>query len=122
MSTLGPRLSVSFIEPSDYRTEAPRVLAFIGELDFSLERGVRDVLETVTIPARIDLTQVPFIDARILGEFARVSKRIAPERLLLFGVQPQVRRVMELLKLDRVFVLCDEQCSGPRQVWRSSIG
>jgi anti-anti-sigma regulatory factor len=78
-----------------------------------LAREVRDVLETLTPPVCIDLSQVRYLDARILGEFVRLAKRIAPDRPALIGVQPQVRRIVKILALDRIFTLSDSALRIP---------
>jgi anti-anti-sigma regulatory factor len=122
MSTFCPNFSVSYTMALDRKTNSPPTLAFVGELDFSLARGVRDALETVGSPARIDLSEVRYLDARILGEFVRLAKRVAPERPALIGVQPQIRRLIEVLALDRNFTLTEERHSGPRHIWRSLMG
>ena len=122
MSLIAPSFSVSYIELKGHEASSPRALAFVGDLDFAIDRGVRDALETLAAPARIDLSRVRYIDARILGEFLRLAKRMAPERPSLFGVQPQVRRILEIVKVDHLFVLRDEVYDGPRLVWESHIG
>jgi anti-anti-sigma factor len=111
--TLGPDFSVKYFAPTDHETNARPALAFVGDLDFSLAREVRDVLETLTPPVCIDLSQVRYLDARILGEFVRLAKRIAPDRPALIGVQPQVRRIVKILALDRIFTLSDSALRIP---------
>jgi anti-anti-sigma factor len=106
----------------DHTTNSSGTLAFVGELDFSSARGVRDALETVRSPARIDLSEVRYLDARILGEFVRLAQRVAPERPVLIGVQPQVRRMIEVLALDRSFALTEERYTGPRHIWTWLMG
>jgi hypothetical protein len=65
--TLGPDFSVKYFAPTDHETNARPALAFVGDLDFSLAREVRDVLETLTPPVCIDLSQVRYLAQRLSG-------------------------------------------------------
>jgi len=103
LTWLGRNFSVSSIARSDDQRSHTTTLTFVGEFDFSLASEVRDALDAVTPPVRIDLTKVRYIDARIFGELVGFAKRIAPERPILCGLQPHVQRVFELLQLERIF-------------------
>lgn len=81
------------------------VISFAGELDFSIAPGVRQALARLPAPAVIDLSGVPYIDARIAGELVRHAQRIAPTRPALVGLRPQVRRILGALAADRLFNL-----------------
>lgn len=105
LTWLGRNLSVSSIARSDDQQSRTTTLTFVGEFDFSLASEVREALEAVTPPVRIDLTKVRYIDARIFGELVRFAKRIAPERPTLCGLQPQVNRVVMLLHLEQIFTI-----------------
>lgn len=113
MSTFEPNYFVNPSERAAPSKQPPHALAFVGELDISLAREVRDLLDTITVRAQIDLSQVRYVDARIIGEFVRLANRIAPEKVQLFGVQPQVRRIFEIVRLDQRFLLCDLPYYGP---------
>jgi anti-anti-sigma factor len=105
LARFGRNFSVSSTVRGDEQQTRTTTLAFVGELDFSLASEVRDALDAAMPPVRIDLAKVRYIDARIFGELVRCAKRIAPERLVLFGLQPQVRRVAELLQLEQIFTI-----------------
>lgn len=82
-----------------------------GDLDYQGGGELRELLKTLAAGQRIvlDLSQVPFIDshgllALISGQKAALQQR---GELVLSGVTPQVRRVLQLTRLDRVFTFAD---------------
>jgi anti-sigma B factor antagonist len=59
----------------------------------------------------IDMSPVEFIDSAGLGALVSIYKkvRLLHRRAVIFGVRPEVRRVMEVIKLDRIFELCPDR-------------
>lgn len=62
-----------------------------------------DDLEQITL----DMSQVDFIDSSGVGALIGVRKRWGRGRIILRGVTPHVRSVIELLRLQREFTLLD---------------
>jgi anti-sigma B factor antagonist len=86
-----------------------------GDLDYQGGSELRELLKTLTAKATgrqrivLDLSQVPFIDsygllALISGQKAALQQH---GELVLSGVTPQVRRVLQGTRLDRVFTFAD---------------
>jgi anti-anti-sigma regulatory factor len=119
---LGPVVVGEFPSNSAQSAESPRLLQLVGELDFSVAPALRLLLETLPPHCEIDLSAVRFLDAGIVTEFVRLAKRVAPERVTLVGVRPHIRRLIVLLKLDRVFACMPEaSATGPPLVFKSHI-
>jgi len=55
----------------------------------------------------LDLSQVDFIDSSGVGALIGVRKRWGRGRIILRGVTPHVRSVIELLRLQREFTLLE---------------
>jgi anti-anti-sigma regulatory factor len=91
----------------------PPALAFAGDLDFAVAAAVADALAVLPATTAIDLRAVAYLDARVLGEFARFANRCAPQRPAIFGVGPLPRRLFDVCGLDGVFSLHAESYDGP---------
>lgn len=60
-------------------------------------------------PARLllDLSAVEFVDSTGLGALVGLLKQMAADaRLALVGVKPAVRRLLEITRLDTLFIVC----------------
>ena len=85
------------------------VLALAGEIDLHESAQVRQRLEPVLAqkPRRllIDLTAVSYIDSSGLAALIEAFQRIQPQGgvLALCGLQPAVRDIFEIARLDQVF-------------------
>jgi anti-sigma B factor antagonist len=56
----------------------------------------------------LDVSEVGFVDSTGLGGFVSLLKSLEPQtELAVGGVQPNVRRLFSMTKLDRVFRLYD---------------
>ncbi|MFF9087819.1 STAS domain-containing protein [Streptomyces sp. NPDC014991] len=89
----GPRHAVVAVDgPIDYHT-APQLL---GHLTTTEMQGVPLLV--------LDLTHVNFCDSSALGAFVDIHRRRtdAGHRFALTGVQPEVRRILELTRLTSV--------------------
>ncbi|MEU1124876.1 STAS domain-containing protein [Streptomyces sp. NPDC005899] len=92
----GPRHAVVTVEgPIDYHT-APQLL---GHLTTTEMRNVPLLI--------LDLTHVDFCDSSALGAFVDIHRRRseAGHRFALAGIQPEVRRILELTRLTSVLPL-----------------
>jgi anti-anti-sigma factor len=85
----------------------PIVLVLSGELDIWSAAAVNSALQALHEPVVIDCTAVRFIDASTLSAFIRLAKRIAPQRPVLIGVQPHIRRIFEIVKLEHRFTFAE---------------
>jgi anti-sigma B factor antagonist len=87
------------------------IIAVSGELDASSSARLTETLDPLVSAGRrrlvIDLSGVSFIDSAGLSVLVQCFKhaRSAAGSLRLAGLQPAVRRVFELTRLDRVFDL-----------------
>ncbi|MEU0048803.1 STAS domain-containing protein [Streptomyces sp. NPDC006184] len=92
----GPRHAVVAVDgPIDYHT-APQLL---GHLTTT---GMQNVPLLI-----LDLTRVNFCDSSALGAFVDINRRRADagRRFALTGIQPEVRRILELTRLTSVLPL-----------------
>lgn len=95
---------------SDFDVQTGPGRAFIaGEIDMSVTDELRRALASAAAAdgctVMVDLSAATFIDSSGLNEFLRLTN--AGHAVTLRGTTPPVRRVIELVGLDRVFVLED---------------
>ncbi|WP_367401324.1 STAS domain-containing protein [Paraconexibacter antarcticus] len=57
-----------------------------------------------TVDVRVDLSELVFADASLMVDLAMVARRLrkAGRRLYLQDAQPQIRRLIEIVGLDRL--------------------
>lgn len=85
------------------------VLAVVGEIDAANVAHLRSCLDDLLVKGEhnfvIDLTDVSFMDSSGLATLVQLFKRvrIGQGDVRLCGMQPKVKRVFELIRLDRVF-------------------
>lgn len=85
------------------------VVSVEGEVDASNSTDLGDALDQLLADGRkklaVDLENVNFIDSSGLGTLIRVYKHARADAgdVCLASLQPPVRRVFELTRLDRVF-------------------
>lgn len=102
-------------------TERP-VLRIVGGLDFSVASELRTLFETLPPKSQIDLTDVSYVDASVIGEFVRLAKRLTPNRVELVGANPLIRRLMTLLHLNEIITYSEvTHGSHTELVFRSNI-
>lgn len=82
-----------------------RIIPLAGELDAWSARDACAPLRDLSEPAVIDLAAVTLLGAAGLNELARVARRVGARRLTLARPTPPVRRVLELMKFDELFVI-----------------
>ena len=80
-----------------------RVVALSGELDMYNVEYVRSALAHLDGPAVIDLSRVRFISAAALSELVRAARRAGFGNLTLTGANRNTRRVLMIVKFDRIF-------------------
>jgi anti-anti-sigma factor len=92
-------------ETRERRSLSPgATIAFIGELDMVRRPHLRDTLASIDGPIVFELSGVRYLDSSALTEFARYARRISPRRAVLAGMQPHVRRVLQIVCFDRLFI------------------
>ena len=70
------------------------------------------------LPVVLDLAMVKFMPSMSLAAFVRLAteSRSRKQRLVLAGLQPQVREIIVLTRLDRLFEMQDDVASALRTV------
>lgn len=85
------------------------VLTVEGELDMATAPELEAHLKPLEGEVRLECAELGFIDSRGLSLFVDTQRRLSERggRLLLAHVQPNCRRVIELMKLDVLLKLTD---------------
>jgi anti-sigma B factor antagonist len=97
---------------------AIEVAEITGAMDAASATAIRDELRAIINEGKtrvaIDLDAVRFVDSN--GLFALVSvfkaARVAGGNVVLLRLQPQVRSVVELTRLHRVFEIFDDESAA----------
>ena len=88
-------------------SESVTVLALHGELDLAAAPQLRASVDAVGAGRAlvIDFSEATFIDSAVLKELLRARAELAERdgRLILAGVQPPVRRLLDLTKTSELF-------------------
>ncbi|MCE9590536.1 MAG: STAS domain-containing protein [Planctomycetes bacterium] len=95
------------------RTPLPdgMVVSISGEIDFSRSPALRSELIAVLgdKPARlvIDLAGVPYMDSSGVATLVETlrTQRDAARKLVICGMQPKVRGIFEIARLNTVFII-----------------
>jgi len=82
----------------------------IGEAEATFKRTVTRLLEEGKIYLLVDLSEVGFLDSSGLGALVRAMTNSQKEggQTKLLKAGPQVRRLLEMTKLDSVFEIHDD--------------
>lgn len=102
------------------RLESADVLSVVGDLDLiGGPRLISHASDAVRHGARrivLDLQAVEFVDSRGLASLLNVLRRVeaCDGGLVLAGIQPQLRRLLEDTRLERHFRLFDDAEAGER--------
>jgi anti-sigma B factor antagonist len=100
------------------RTQGDAILAEArGEIDLHNSPELRSAILAMIskeIPKRLilNLSQVPYMDSSAVAVLVEALQKLRPSggRLMLVGLQPRVKGLLEIARLDSVFVLvADEQ-------------
>jgi anti-anti-sigma factor len=102
-------------------TERVRIVVLSGELDLAAAPRLRaQVDETVSGQALVlDLARTTFIDSAVLKELLRARAELSERdiRLVLAGVPPPVRRLLDLTRTSELF---EDAASAEEAVTRLS--
>ena len=97
------------------------IVAVSGEPDASsaadLEKAIDRLLAEGRRSVLVSLGEVGFIDSAGLAALVKALKRVrkASGKLFLAGLQPAVRRVFELTRLDKAFEIAADEAEAKRQ-------
>jgi anti-sigma B factor antagonist len=82
----------------------------IGEPEATFKRTVTRLLEEGKVNLLVDLSEVGFLDSSGLGALVRAMTNSQKEggQTKLLNAGPQVRRLLEMTKLDSVFEIHDD--------------
>jgi anti-sigma B factor antagonist len=82
----------------------------IGEPEATFKKTVTRLLENGQVHLLVDMSQVGFLDSSGLGALVRAMTNSQKEggQTKLLNAGPQVRRLLEMTKLDSVFELHDD--------------
>lgn len=82
-----------------------RRIELIGEYDISQKPQIAALFEALDPggPATIDMTRVSYIDSSFLNELIRLRMRFVPHQITLLVRGDNVRRILGLVKFDRLF-------------------
>ena len=123
----GHRLHEAHIEgdlvPSSAFTVEPRpapagisLVELGGELDIAATSAVRSCVDEAAGRRALvlDLSTATFVDSSMLKELLRASAELDryETRLVLAGIAPAVRRVLELTRTTDLFTLADDRASA----------
>lgn len=87
------------------------LVVHVGEdrLDAAIAISFKDKMREITAqPAQrviLELSQVEFVDSSGLGAIVAVMKALAPRKLELSGLTPNVKKVFHLTRMDSVFTI-----------------
>ena len=80
-----------------------------GEYDLGRKEELRQLFESCNAyaPLVIDLSNVSFIDSSALNELMRLRNQNTDRSLALTGVSEQIRRILQIANVDRLFDVFD---------------
>lgn len=88
--------------------------ADISEMDEDSSRRLQDTVsstlaESGSVPIVLDLSKVTFLPSSSLGVLVKLQNeaRQGQRRFILVGLRPQIREVLAVTRLDKLFDICD---------------
>ena len=90
----------------DVAADGAAVLLLVGELDLATTPLLRARVDEVDAPALVlDFSEATFIDSAVLKELLRARDELAARdiRLVLAGVPPPIRRLLDLTRTSELF-------------------
>lgn len=94
------------------------VVVLGGDIDLhhspALHAALADVAGERPKRLVLDLREVPYMDSSGVGTLVEVFRRVRDYKgkMVLFGMNPRVRSVFEITKLDKFFTICDDQATA----------
>ena len=103
------------VEPCE-SSDGVALIALSGELDIAATSSVRACVEAAAGRPGVvlDLSGATFVDSSMLKELLRASAELDryETRLVLAGISPAVRRVLELTRTTDLFTLADDRAAA----------
>jgi len=105
---------------SDARVDGSTVIASVrGEIDLHNSPDLRAALLDVLLASKpqkvvLNLQQVPYMDSSAIAVFVEALQRLrkAGGKLCLTNLQPRVRGLLEIARLDSIFVICADEAEA----------
>lgn len=82
-----------------------RSVALMGEIDYQTAATACRVFDVIDGPAFVDLSNVRFLSAAGLTQLHRLATRVGPHTVTIINASPNVRRILDLAKFERLFVI-----------------
>ncbi len=97
------------------KSDAATVVALTGDVDLTHAPALHATL--VEIASRrpkcliVDLGEVPYMDSSGVGTLVEILRRVTSYkgRMALVRLNPRVRSVFEITKLDKFFTICETE-------------
>jgi len=101
----------------DARVDGGTVIASIrGEIDLHNSPDLRTAMLDVLLASKpqkvvLNLEQVPYMDSSAIAVFVEALQRLRKTggKLCLTNLQPRVRGLLEIARLDSIFVICADE-------------
>jgi anti-anti-sigma regulatory factor len=92
------------------RSHSLRRVALDGEYDLSRKEEVASLFARLVpdAPAAVDMSSVTYIDSTFLHELALLHFRFKDFPVTLINVRPNVKRILDIVKFDRLFRFAGE--------------
>lgn len=80
-----------------------------GEYDLSRKEELAAFLASIDgkKPVVLDVTRVTYVDSSFLNELGMLRSRLKDAQITLHGANPQLRRVLSLMRFDTLFDIVD---------------
>ena len=97
------------------KTEGGAYVALAGEIDLSrspvLRQGLMELVQARPVRLVGDLADVPYMDSSGVATLleALQQQRRTGGRMILCGLQPKVRSIFEIARLDMVFTIVEDK-------------
>lgn len=108
------------LEVNRRETEGRTVVEVRGEVDLRTSPQLRtqllDLADQLDGPVLVDLSAVPYMDSSGVGTLVYVKREVerSKRKLVLVGLQPRVRSVLEITHLDNFFVIANSVADAPQ--------
>ncbi|MCZ6683868.1 MAG: STAS domain-containing protein [Planctomycetota bacterium] len=97
------------------KSETATVVALSGDVDLhhapTLHATLVDIANGRPKRLIVNLEEVPYMDSSGVGTLVEILRRVTAYKgtMALVGLNPRVRSVFEITKLDKFFTICDTE-------------
>ena len=91
------------------------IVELVGDIDMHHSPGLHSALVELVLarPKKLvlNLSGVPYMDSSGVGTLVEVFRRVSSYKgiMILCGLTPRVKSVLEITKLDRFFTICQSE-------------